>query len=64
MKYKIHEYEITMTAKDEPEKLESFLNSLKGEIVAIIPNVDSSAGGWSGGIDFLFIIEKQIEKKE
>ena len=40
------------------QKLEDFLNSLEGEIVCIIPNVDSTAAGWGNGVNFLFIIEK------
>ena len=37
MKYDIHRFDINME-KDQ-DKLKQFLNSLKGEIVAIIPNV-------------------------
>ena len=36
-KYRVHRFEIRMTA--DQTKLEQFLNSLEGEIVAIIPNV-------------------------
>ena len=37
MKYKVHRFDIDMTKG--PNKLEEYLNSLKGEIVAIIPNI-------------------------
>ena len=57
MKYKIHQFDIRMTR--DKQKLENFLNSLNGEIVAIIPNVDGGAGtGGSAGVDFLLIVEK------
>ncbi len=38
MKYRVHRFQINMS-KDK-YKLESFLNSLKGEVVSIIPNVE------------------------
>ena len=37
MKYRVHRFVIKMTS--EQSKLEQFLNSLEGEVVAIIPNV-------------------------
>ena len=37
MRYRVHEFSLKMT-KDQ-DKLELFLNSLDGEVVAIIPNV-------------------------
>ena len=37
MKYCVHHFEISMT-KDQT-KPEQFLNSLQGEVIAIIPNV-------------------------
>jgi hypothetical protein len=36
-KYRVHRFSIRMTA--DQAKLEQFLNSLEGEIIAIIPNV-------------------------
>ena len=42
---------------DRPDKLEQFLNSLEGEIVAIIPNVTLGAM-WAHRVDFLLIVEK------
>ena len=53
MKYRVHRFNIRMTT--EQEELERFLNSLRGEIVAIIPNVT-----WAPKteVDFLLIVEK------
>ena len=53
MKYRVHRFNIRMTT--EQEELERFLNSLAGEIVAIIPNVT-----WAPKteVDFLLIVEK------
>ena len=53
MKYRVHGFNIRMTT--EQEELERFLNSLQGEIVAIIPNVT-----WAPKteVDFLLIVEK------
>lgn len=60
MKYKVHKFEINM-AQDE-ERLEKFLNGLKGEVVSIIPNVAKTTFlqiyGVARKIDFLYIIEK------
>ena len=57
-KYKIHHFELNMT-KDK-DKLELFLNSLNGEVVAIIPNVQPKfmLMGATAVVDFLLIIEK------
>ena len=58
MQYKVHQFEINM-ARDR-EKLEQFLNGLRGEIVSIIPNVKPTFQlmGATARVDFLFIIEK------
>lgn len=53
MKYKVHRFNIRMT-KDQ-EKLEKFLNSLMGEVVAIIPNVTPVPSTY---VDFVLIVEK------
>ena len=54
-KYRVHRFDLSMT-KDQA-KLELFLNSLEGEIIAIIPNVALSAF-WLHKVDFLLIVEK------
>jgi len=60
MKYKVHRFEIHM--EDDHMKLEQFLNSLTGEIVAVIPNNKSVSlaqiYGVSRKVDFLLIVEK------
>ena len=53
MKYRVHRFTIRMT-RDEKE-LELFLNSLEGEVVAIIPNVTPVPATF---VDFLLIVEK------
>jgi len=54
MKYRVHHFNMSMT-KDQT-KLEQFLNSLEGEVVAIIPNI--TLGITAPHIDFLLIVEK------
>ncbi|MEJ2636846.1 MAG: hypothetical protein P8184_16345 [Calditrichia bacterium] len=55
MSYKVHRFEIRMTR--DQEKLEKFLNSLEGEVIAIIPNVNMKAF-WVHQVNFLLIVEK------
>lgn len=60
MKYKVHKFEINMSR--DMEHLERFLNSLKGEVISIIPNIAKTTlfqiYGAAKKIDFLLIIEK------
>ena len=60
MKYKVHRLEIRM--KDDQDRLERFLNGLRGEVVSIIPNVKNTTlaqiYGMTRKIDFLLIVEK------
>lgn len=60
MKYKVHHFEIRMN--EDQLNLERFLNSLKGEVVSIVPNVKPifRPMGATAKVDFLFIIEKQV----
>ena len=53
MKYRVHRLKIHMT--EDQHKLEEFLNSLKGEVVSIIPNVCHIG---FVHVDFLLIVEK------
>lgn len=55
MKYRVHRFNLKMTT-DQGE-LEKFLNSLAGEIISIIPNVNFRFGGFPT-VDFLLIVEK------
>ena len=52
-KYRVHRFDIKMTR--DQSKLEQFLNSLEGEITAIIPNITPVPATY---VDFLLIIEK------
>lgn len=54
-KYRVHRFDLKMTS--DQSKLEQFLNSLEGEIVAIIPNV-TVYFFWIHKIDFLLIVER------
>ena len=58
MKFEIHRFDIDME-KDQ-DKLKQFLNNLKGEVVAIIPNVKPTFKpmGATAKVEFLLIIEK------
>ena len=55
MKYKVHRFDLKMTT--DQYMLEKFLNSLAGEIIAIIPNV-TLRFFWAHRVDFLLIVEK------
>jgi hypothetical protein len=57
-KYSVHRFDLRMT--NDQSKLEQFLNSLEGEIVAIIPNVTVTPLIWASRVDFLLIVEKAI----
>ena len=60
MKYKVHHFDIVM--ENDRGKLEQFLNSLKGEVVSITPNIRKTSlfqiYGITRKVDFLLIIEK------
>ena len=55
MRYRVHRFDIRMT--QDQAKLEKFLNELKGEVVAIVPNVTLHVL-WAQKVDFLLIIER------
>ena len=56
MKYKVHQFKLKMTS--DQNVLEEYLNSLEGEIVAIIPNASVTPFTWATRVDFLLIVEK------
>ena len=60
MKYKVHRMEIDLE-KDQ-ERLENFLNNLKGEVDSIIPNVAKTTlfqiYGVTRKINFILIVER------
>ena len=53
MKYRVHHFNLSMTR--DQTKLEQFLNTLEGEVVAIIPNVTPFP---VTTVDFVLIVEK------
>ena len=55
-KYRVHRFDLRMTA--DQSQLEQFLNSIEGEIIAIIPNVTVTPMTWASRVDFLLIVEK------
>lgn len=60
MKYKVHHFKINMN--HDEARLEDFLNSLKGEVVSIIPHVAKTTifqiYGVTRKVDFLYVVEK------
>ena len=60
MRYKVHRLEIDME-KDQ-ERLENFLNDLKGEVVSIIPHIAKTTlfqiYGVTRKINFVLIVER------
>jgi len=55
-KYRVHRFDLRMTT--DQSKLEQFLNSLEGEIIAITPNVTVTPFIMTAQVDFLHIVEK------
>ena len=55
MKYRVHRFDLRMT--QDQARLEQFLNSLTGEVIAIVPNV-TIGPYWVHRVDFLLIVEK------
>ena len=53
MRYRVHHFRIRMT--QDQSKLEQFLNSLEGDVVAIIPNVTPVPATY---VDFVLIVER------
>ncbi|USN45435.1 MAG: hypothetical protein H6502_05290 [Candidatus Woesearchaeota archaeon] len=59
MNYKVHR--IDVKSDNMQIYLEQFLNTLKGEIIAIIPNVKPTFQlmGATAKVDFLLVVEKK-----
>jgi hypothetical protein len=55
MRYRVHRFELRMAS--DQHRLEQFLNSLEGEVVAVIPNVTVGFLGFSR-VDFLLVVER------
>ena len=60
MKYKVHRFNISM--RRDKNNLEQFLNSLKGEVISIVPNV-TFGFFFVPIVDFLLITEKRNNEK-
>ena len=60
MRYRVHK--LDFNANKDQNKLEDFLNELKGEVVAIIPSVKPrfTPGGMGAQTRLLLIVEKTI----
>lgn len=58
MKYKVHRIEVKKN--NIQEKLEDFLNKLKGEVLSVVPHVSPTFQGMgaTAKVDFLLVIEK------
>jgi hypothetical protein len=60
MSYKVHRLDFNM--EQDASNLEVFLNGLRGEVVAIIPNIRKTTlaqiYGVTRKIDFLLIVER------
>lgn len=56
MQYKVHRFEIKMDR--DQDNLERFLNSLQGEVIAIVPNVTYIPVLLASKVSFLYIVEK------
>lgn len=55
-KYRVHRFDLKMTS--EQNRLEKYLNSLEGELIAIFPNVTITPFTWAARVDFLLIVER------
>ncbi|MFH1307811.1 MAG: hypothetical protein ABIH72_03080 [archaeon] len=56
MKYRVHKLDIKIVR--ESDRLENFLNNLKGEVVAIIPDVKSFFLFYGAKVNSILIVEK------
>lgn len=61
MSYEVHRFDINM--EDDSAKLEEFLNGLRGEVVAIVPNVRATTlaqiYGVTRKVDFLLVVVRR-----
>ena len=56
MKYKVHKLNVKLAK--ESDMLENFLNNLKGEVVSIIPDVETFFFFYGAKVKSIIIIEK------
>ncbi len=55
MRYRVHRFDLQMTR--DAGNLQRFLDTLDGDIVAIIPNVTIQVL-WKPQVDFVLVVEK------
>jgi hypothetical protein len=55
MSYRVHRFDLRMTR--DQDNLERFLNSLEGDVVAVIPNV-TMGFWWVPRVDFVLVVER------
>ena len=60
MRYTVHQ--LMVKGDDMRDKLERFLNNLKGEVVSIMPNVKPTFQpmGATAKVDYILIVEKNF----
>ena len=59
MNYQVHRLEVD--SKTMQEQLEKFINQLRGEVIAVLPNVAPTFRwlmGATAKVDFLLVVEK------
>ena len=58
MNYKVHRVEVS--SQNMQERLEQFLNTLKGDVISIFPNVRPTFQGMgaTAKIDFVLVVER------
>jgi hypothetical protein len=57
--YRVHRFNLSMT--NDQQKLETFLNRIDGEVVAIIPNVTPFPATF---VNFVLVVEKLANDSE
>jgi len=57
MKYHVHKIEVN--SENMREKLEQFLNTLDGEVIAVFPNVVRLVMMYGAKINALIVVEKK-----
>jgi hypothetical protein len=55
MQYKVHRFDLRMNR--DSGNLERFLNSLPGEVVAVVPNI-TMGFFWMHRVDFVLVVER------
>ena len=60
MKYKVHR--IDVKGDDAQDRLERFLNALKGEVITVLPHTRPTflGMGATSRVDYLLVVEKPV----